>query len=85
MNELDSESYLEADNVLEVLEAPLLPAAGASVDVVPVDLRHRVRPVLPAGRHHETRLRRLLWRHFDYFSTFRLLVRGAEGGRQILL
>lgn len=55
--------YLETDNVLEVLEPPLLPAratTGSSVDVVPVDLRHRVLPVLTAGRHHVAGLGGLL-------------------------
>merc|ERR1719245_2249444 len=44
---------LEADDVLEVLEAPLGWAGTSSaVDVVFVDLWHGVRAVLAAGPHH---------------------------------
>ena len=64
--------YLEADNVFEVLEPPLWPAraaAGPSVDVVPVDLRHRVLSVLAAGRHHVAGLGRLLGLYKEIWSS----------------
>merc|ERR1719245_879641 len=52
---------LEADDVLEVLEAPLgRPGTSSAVDVVLVDLRHGVLAVLAAGRHHVALLGGLL-------------------------
>ena len=54
-------THLEADDVLEVLEAPLgRPGTSSAVDVVFVDLWHGVRAVLAAGPHHVALLGGLL-------------------------